>query len=122
MKTYRDLDIWKKGMHLAANVYELAKELPEEEKFGLAQDITQTAVSITSNIANGAETENDKEYKIFMDIVSGKLARLEAQIEIAKRLGYLNEDKTNNVFKQINLIRSQLSGLKKDLKTDAVTN
>ena len=122
MKTYRDLDIWKKGMHLAANVYELAKELPEEEKFGLAQDIAQTAVAITSNIANGAETENDKEYKIFMDIVSGKLARLEAQIEIAKRLGYLNEDKTNNVFKQINLIRSQLSGLKKDLKTDAVTN
>ena len=122
MKTYRDLDIWKKGMHLAANVYELAKELPEEEKFGLAQDIAQTAVSITSNIANGAETENDKEYKIFMDIVSGKLARLEAQIEIAKRLGYLNEDKTNNVFKQINLIRSQLSGLNKDLKTDAVTN
>ncbi len=122
MKTYRDLDIWKKSMHLAANVYELAKELPEEEKFGLAQDIAQTAVSITSNIANGAETENDKEYKIFMDIVSGKLARLEAQIEIAKRLGYLNEDKTNNVFKQINLIRSQLSGLKKDLKTDAVTN
>ena len=122
MKTYRDLDIWKKGMHLAANVYELAKELPEEEKFGLAQDIAQTAVSITSNIANGAETENDKEYKIFMDIVSGKLARLEAQIEIAKRLGYLNEDETNNVFKQINLIRSQLSGLKKDLKTDAVTN
>ncbi|MBP9037823.1 MAG: four helix bundle protein [Candidatus Cloacimonas sp.] len=122
MKTYRDLDIWKKGMHLAANVYELAKELPEEEKFGLAQDIAQTDVSITSNIANGAETENDKEYKIFMDIVSGKLARLEAQIEIAKRLGYLNEDKTNNVFKQINLIRSQLSGLKKDLKTDAVTN
>ena len=122
MKTYRDLDIWKKGMHLAANVYELAKELPEEEKFGLAQDIAQTAVAITSNIANGAETKNDKEYKIFMDIVSGKLARLEAQIEIAKRLGYLNEDKTNNVFKQINLIRSQLSGLKKDLKTDAVTN
>ena len=122
MKTYRDLDIWKKGMHLAANVYELAKELPEEEKFGLAQDIAQTAVAITSNIANGAETENDKEYKIFMDIVSGKLARLEAQIEIAKRLGYLNEDKTNNVFKQINLIRSQLSGLHKDLKTDAATN
>ena len=122
MKTYRDLDIWKKGMHLAANVYELAKELPEEEKFGLAQDIAQTAVAITSNIANGAETKNDKEYKIFMDIVSGKLARLEAQIEIAKRLGYLNEDETNNVFKQINLIRSQLSGLKKDLKTDAVTN
>ena len=122
MKTYRDLDIWKKSMHLAANVYELAKELPEEEKFGLAQDIAQTAVSITSNIANGAETENDKEYKIFMDIVSGKLARLEAQIEIAKRLGYLNEDETNNVFKQINLIRSQLSGLHKDLKTDAATN
>ena len=122
MKTYRDLDIWKKGMHLAANVYELAKELPEEEKFGLAQDIAQTAVSITSNIANGAETENDKEYKIFMDIVSGKLARLEAQIEIAKRLGYLNEDKTNNVFKQINLIRSQLSSLNKALKTDEATN
>ena len=122
MKTYRDLDIWKKGMHLAANVYELAKELPEEEKFGLAQDIAQTAVSITSNIANGAETENDKEYKIFMDIVSGKLARLEAQIEIAKRLGYLNEDKTNNVFKQINLIRSPLSSLNKALKTDEATN
>ena len=122
MKTYRDLDIWKKGMHLAANVYELAKELPEEEKFGLAQDIAQTAVSITSNIANGAETENDKEYKIFMDIVSGKLARLEAQIEIVKRLGYLNEDETNNVFKQINLIRSQLSGLHKDLQTDAASN
>lgn len=122
MKSYRDLDIWKEGMQLATNVYKLTKELPEEEKFGLAQDIAQTAVSITSNIANGAETENDKEYKIFMDIVSGKLARLEAQIEIAKRLGYLNEDKTNNVFKQINLIRSQLSGLKKDLKTDAVTN
>ena len=122
MKSYRDLDIWKEGMHLATNVYELAKELPEEEKFGLAQDITQTAVAITSHIANGAETKNEKEYKLFMDIVSGKLARLEAQIEIVKRLGYLNEDETNNVFKQINLIRSQLSGLHKDLKTDAAIN
>ena len=122
MKSYRDIDIWKEGMQLATNVYKLTKELPEEEKFGLAQDITQTAVAITSHIANGAETKNEKEYKLFMDIVSGKLARLEAQIEIVKRLGYLNEDETNNVFKQINLIRSQLSGLHKDLKTDAATN
>ncbi len=122
MKSYRDLDIWKEGMQLATNVYKLTKELPEEEKFGLAQDITQTAVAITSHIANGAETKNEKEYKLFMDIVSGKLARLEAQIEIVKRLGYLNEDETNNVFKQINLIRSQLSGLHKDLKTDAAIN
>jgi len=122
MKSYRDLDIWKEGMHLATNVYKLASKLPEEEKFGLAQDITQTAVTITSHIANGAETKNEKEYKLFMDIVSGKLARLEVQIEIAKRLGYLNEDETNNVFKQINLIRSHLSGLHKDLKTDAATN
>jgi four helix bundle protein len=122
MKKNKNLDIWEKGRQLAPNVYELAKELPEEEKFGLAQDIAQTAVAITSHIANGAETKNEKEYKLFMDIVSGKLARLEAQIEIAKRLGYLNEDETNNVFKQINLIRSQLSGLHKDLKTDAATN
>ncbi|HPB18754.1 MAG: four helix bundle protein [Candidatus Cloacimonas sp.] len=121
MKTYRDLDIWKESMHLAANVYELASKLPEEEKLGLAQEIIQTAVAIPSYIANMAETYNEED-KNFMAMVSGKLARLETQIEIAKSLGYLNEDNTNNVFKQINLIRSQLSGFNQNLKTDAATN
>ena len=122
MKKNKDLDIWEKGMQLAANVYELAKELPEEEKFVLSQEITQTAIAIPSNIASCAEAKNAKEDKNFRNIISGKLARWETPREIARKLGYLNEDKTNNVFKQINIIRSPLSSLNKALKTDEATN
>jgi len=65
MKKNKDLDIWEKGMQLAANVYELAKELPEEEKFVLSQEITQTAIAIPSNIASLQKPKMLKKIKTF---------------------------------------------------------
>ena len=54
MKIDKNLDIWKKGRQLATNVYELAKELPEEEKFILSEEITQTAILMISEIPNSS--------------------------------------------------------------------
>jgi len=83
--------------------------------------MTQTALAIAANYANDIELSDSKNDTDYSDIVAGKLARLETQIEIANRLGYLDEDKTNNVFKQIDLVRSQLTEHNKDGKTDEAT-
>jgi four helix bundle protein len=121
MSACKDQKIGQDKMELAANIYKLCNELPAEERFGLVQEMTQTALAIAANYANDIELSDSKDDTDYSDIVAGKLARLETQIEIANRLGYLDEDKTNNVFRQIDLVRSQLTELNKDGKTDEAT-
>lgn len=113
MKTHRDLDIWKEGIDLAISVYKLVEGFPKEERYGLADQLKRAAVSIPSNIAEGAARNSSKEFMQYLYIALGSTAELETQFIISDRLGFLTE---RNLFEKLERLKSKLLGLIRHLK------
>ncbi len=88
---HKDLDVWKKAMDLVEEVYRISRVFPGHELYGMKTQIRRAAVSIPSNIAEGAGRKGDKELLQFLSFALGSLAEVETQLLIAVRLGYLNE-------------------------------
>ena len=91
IKSYRDLEVWQRGIDLTEQVYETTRPFPEEEKFGLTSQLRRAAVSVPSNIAEGWGRAATKDYVRFLRIARGSLAEMETQLVIAHRLGYLSK-------------------------------
>ena len=90
---HKDLEVWKKSMDLVVRLYQITKLFPDSEKYGLTSQMRRAAVSIPSNIAEGAARKGDKELIQFLYISTGSLSELETQYLIAIRLGFVtNED------------------------------
>jgi four helix bundle protein len=86
--SYRDLLVWQKGIQLTAMIYQLSKSFPREETYGLMSQMRRCAVSIPSNIAEGAGRLNTPEYRQFLGIARGSSFELQTQLIVAKELGY----------------------------------
>jgi len=86
LRNHKDLDVWKQSMDLAIDVYAMTKRLPKEEIYGLISQLRRAAVSILSNIAEGAARKNKKEFIQFLHIALGSLAEVETQILIVQKL------------------------------------
>ena len=81
-RSYRDLVVWQKSMDLVEEIYRLTKLLPEEEIFGIANQLTRAAISIPSNIAEGNKRNSQKDYARFLSIARGSEAKIETQLEV----------------------------------------
>jgi four helix bundle protein len=93
VRNFRDLDVWKKGIEIVRNVYELVSIFPKQESYGLTSQMQRCSVSIPSNIAEGFNRFHNKEYKQFLYMSLGSCAELETHIEIATELKYIDEQK-----------------------------
>lgn len=113
MKTHKDLDVWKKAMELAESIYSVTAEFPKEEQFGLTAQIRRAAVSIASNIAEGAARNSNKEFMQFLYVAMGSLSEVETQLLLAERLRLTNKIM---VYEEVESIRKMLLGLIKFLK------
>jgi len=114
IKSHKDLDVWQKAMAFVVNIYQLTSEFPQAEKYGLASQIQRAAVSVPSNIAEGAARKGSKEFVQFLYVALGSLAEVETQVEIAHKLGYAkNIDDLDN---DLTNIRRMLLGLINYLK------
>ncbi len=87
--SFRDLEIWQRGIILTETVYESTKTFPKEELYGLVAQLRRTAVSIPSNIAEGFARRHNREYKQFLHISLGSCAELTTQVIIASKLRYI---------------------------------
>ena len=114
IKTHKDLDVWKKSMDLVERVYRRTESFPDSEKYGLTNQIRRCAVSVSSNIAEGAARNTDKEFVQFCYIALGSLSELETQLLIAERLKY---SQNIDILENIVEIRRMLLGLIKYLKS-----
>ena len=92
VKSFKEMEVWKKGVEIVDLVYEIISRFPEKERYGLSAHIQRTAISIPSNIAEGFVRQHTKEYQQFCYIALGSRAELETQIIIAKRRSYLSEE------------------------------
>jgi len=88
-KPHKTLDVWNLAMQFVVDVYHAAASLPNQEIYGLTGQIRRAAVSIPSNVAEGAARKSKREFLQFLRISQGSLSELDTQIEMAKRLGYL---------------------------------
>ena len=114
VKTHKDLEVWKESIDLTNEIYSLTKTFPKYERFGLSSQMKRSAVSIASNIAEGAARGSDKEFIKFINYSIGSASELETQLLIAKNQDYIsNIDKT---IKSICIIRKKLCGLIRFLK------
>jgi len=113
IKTHKDLDVWKRAINLVENIYKVTKEFPKEEIYGLSSQIRRTAVSIPSNISEGAGRSSVNEYVRFLYIALGSISELETQLIIADRLKYI---KGKDLFDELSIIRKQTSSLINVLK------
>ena len=99
MKNFKDLLIWQKGMDLTEIIYHLTKELPDEEKYGLASQMFRSAVSIPSNIAEGSGRQSDKQMRLYLKYSQGSSFELETQLLIVKRLHLMSAGNIDTALK-----------------------
>lgn len=90
-RNYKDLLAWQKAMDLVESVYNLTKQFPTEERYGLTSQLRRAVVSVPSNIAEGQGRHSDNEFRRFLSIAHGSLREVETQLLIATRLRYLEE-------------------------------
>lgn len=93
--------MWQKAISLTTDIYRATEKLPSIEKFGLISQINRCTVSIPSNIAEGAGRNSPKEFKQFLGIAIGSSFELETQLIISKNIGYISEEKLNNLMIQL---------------------
>lgn len=116
MKTHKDLDLWKTSMDLVLELYRVTKHYPKEEVYGMISQMKRAAVSVPSNISEGAARKHPKEFIRFLQISSGSLSELETQVIISKQLSWLTEQDYLKIIGMINTIRAQLTGLERALQ------
>ncbi len=92
MNRFKNLEIWKRSVALATEIYKITTVFPKEEKYGLVSQLRGCAVFISSNIAEGAGRGSNKQFKHFLNITYGSLYELETQVIISKNLGFLSKE------------------------------
>ena len=112
---YRDLRVWQDAMGLAELVYEMARKLPAEERFGLTMQLRRAAVSVASCIAEGNARGSTKDYARFLSMSAGSLAEVETQTLLARRFGYLSDADTVKPLTATHSLMRQIQALKKAL-------
>jgi len=116
-KPDRNLLAWQKPVDLAVDVYRVTESFPKHELYGLTSQMRRAAVSVPSNIAEGASGRSKDQFKNFLSISIGSLNELSTQLEIAKRIGYLSEKDFQSLEQQTNEGMALTHGLKKSLQS-----
>jgi four helix bundle protein len=108
-RPHESLQAWKEAMRLVRTIYDLTKTFPREEIYGLVAQMRRAAVSVPSNLAEGAARSSRKEFSQFLSVAKGSLSELETQLLISVDPGYL--DKGNGVFDLTGQVAKLLAGL-----------
>ena len=106
-------------MELTTEIYAITRRFPKEELYGLTMQPRRSAVSIPSNIAEGAARNSTKEFIQFLYVALGSAAELETQLLLAQRMGFFSENKPLALLDQI---RKMLTALLRTLKHQPVTH
>lgn len=112
MRGHRDLVAWQKAMELAKQVYVLTNSFPKHEVYGLSSQLRRAAVSIPSNLAEGAGRNSQREFGYFISTARGSLAEVETQIELAVFLHYIPEETAKGLLARVSDLGRLLTGLR----------
>jgi four helix bundle protein len=116
IKSWRDLEVWKKAHQLVLEVYTVTKKYPSEEKYRLVDQICRAAASIPTNISEGKGRSSLKEYMQFLFIAKGSCEETQYLLLLSKDLGYINQETHDELIKGYTEIGMMLNGLINSLK------
>ncbi|MCB0727210.1 MAG: four helix bundle protein [Ignavibacteriae bacterium] len=118
MHDYKKLRLWQQSIELVKEIYKLTKNFPSEEKFGLTNQIRRSAVSVPSNIAEGAGRNTKGEFKNFLGVANGSLFELETQLIISKDMNYLKDYNLNLLLPKIDMLQKMIYNLIKSVNNN----
>ncbi|MBS1621876.1 MAG: four helix bundle protein [Bacteroidetes bacterium] len=101
MKNFKKLKIWQQGFDIAVSSIRFVSTFPKEEKYGISSQITRSAVSIASNIAEGSSRKSERDYHRFLEISLGSSFELETQVLIAQSANFGNKSESELLLKNI---------------------
>ncbi|HOM41738.1 MAG TPA: four helix bundle protein, partial [Bacteroidales bacterium] len=101
MKTHRNLEVWNKSVELVTEIYKVTESFPKSELYGLTNQIRRSAVSIPSNIAEGAARASSKELLQFLSVALGSVAELETQLIVSGNLNFIDKNHLDLLLSQI---------------------
>ena len=104
-------------MNLAVRIYALTGRFPKDEIYGITSQLRRAAVSVPSNIAEGAARTGRKEFLQFINIAQGSLSEIDTQIELSNRLKFLDDQLYNDLQERIVVVSKQLYGLRRSVQT-----
>jgi len=116
-RPHRKLFVWQKSMELVHEIYRITATFPKNEEYGLSSQMRRAAVSVPSNLAEGAARKGIKEFKQFLNIAQGSLSELDTQIELAQMLCYVNSERQMELTSRMTEISKMLYGLTNSLKS-----
>ena len=94
IRSYKDLNVWKASMELVCEVYEVTRNFPDTERYGLTSQMRRCAISVPSNIAEGWSRNSARSFISYLNIAAGSMSELLTQLEIARRINYISDEKT----------------------------
>lgn len=101
MHNFQELKVWQKSMDIVEKVYILSSTFPKEEKYGLTSQIRRCAVSIPSNISEGAGRNTNGEFKNFLGIANGSANELFTQLNLSFRLNLVSEINIKSILDEL---------------------
>lgn len=116
MHKFKDLIVWQKSRELVKSVYLLSQKFPSDEKFGLTLQIRRAAISIPSNIAEGAGRNTNPDFIRFLDIANGSCCEVETQLYLALDLDFITKDDFEQIHLETQNIQKLIFNFRKSLE------
>jgi four helix bundle protein len=116
MRNFRQYEVWKDSIELIKRVYRLSSQFPESEKYALLTQVRRAAISIASNIAEGASRRTELDFSRFLIMSIGSSFELETQLIIANKLDYICEDEFNEMIHELNVLQKRINQFISTLK------
>ncbi len=111
MPNYKELNVWKRSIQLTVEFYIITKSFAIDERFGLVSQMRKSAISVPSNIAEGAGRRSNKEFAHFLGIAHGSICELESQLYVSLNLEFITSIDFNRITEQLTEIQKMLYAL-----------
>ena len=115
MRSHKDLDVWKLSIELVLDIYQICRQMPVHERYGLSAQMKRAAVSIPSNVAEGAARKSHKEFIQFLFISKSSAAEVQSHLYVAMDQGYITEKSFNEIYDKAEKVSKLTSGFIKYL-------
>ena len=112
--------VWQESVSLVGEVYRMTKRFPAQERYGLTSQLRRAAISIPSNIAEGAARNTKRDFANFLHNAQGSLSELDTQLDIAQTLAYLSSSERDLIGQRLVAIDRMLTGLIKSVKRSSL--
>lgn len=112
MQRFTELQVWQRSHALALDVYRITATFPRAERFGIISQVRRAAVSVASNIAEGAKRQSPREYVRFLNVAEGSLAETESLLRLSRDLGFADDGVVGELVEEAEEISQMLHGFR----------